>query len=232
MSAVLGDLRVQKIRKQMKDFILEADFTIQVGERAALLGQSGSGKTTLLRLLAGFESLHTPGDSGNVFLGSQEFTRLPVQKREIGFIFQDQALFLGLNVLDNVTFALRMRGISKKEREATGLSWLSKVGLQSKLNSSVMELSGGERQRVAFVRALIWQPRLLLLDEPFSALDRNLRNILRKELVSLHELWPAPLLLVTHDEDDMDAVATTRLELKGYESLEVSQQIRQVKKLV
>ncbi len=188
---------------------LRADFAVAGGERAALLGSSGSGKTTLLRLLAGLDR----ADSGRILLDGREITALAPEKRDIGVIFQEQALFPALDVLDNVTFGLRMRGVQAGEREAQGMEWLERVGLASKARSNVNVLSGGERQRVAFARAVSWKPRALLLDEPFSALDPSLRSALRQELLRLHSLWPVPLLLVTHDEADVAELATRRLRI-------------------
>ena len=211
---ILAALRVEKLTKQMGEFTLEADFSVDVGERVALVGRSGSGKTTLLRILAGLELLSGPVDQGKVFLGRCEITNSPPQKREIGFVFQDQALFWNLSVMDNVTFGLRMRGVPRKEREESALTWLEKVGLKTRMNSAVGYLSGGEKQRVALIRALIWKPKLLLLDEPFSALDAELKEVLRTELIELHRLWPAPMLFVTHDEADIKSVASARLNLK------------------
>ncbi len=213
--SLLSELRVQDLCKQMKDYRIEADFSIQVGQRVALMGPSGSGKTTLLRLLAGLDPLQEGRDFGKLFLGQKEITFLSPQEREVGFVFQDQALFSGMNVLDNVTFGLRMRGIHREQREKMGLEWLGRVGLAQRASSWTDHLSGGEKQRVAFVRALIWKPKLVLLDEPFSALDLKLRVALRHELLELHRLWPAPLLLVTHDWVDVQAVATSFLSLEA-----------------
>ena len=203
-------LRVEVLRKRIGTFELEASFLIPPGKRFALLGQSGSGKSSLLRLLAGLEN----ADSGQVLLGQENITALAPQGRGVGFIFQDQALFPALSVLGNAVFGLRMRGVARGEREREGREWLARVGLSGALvDAAIGRLSGGERQRVAFVRATIWKPRFLLLDEPFSALDTGLRVQLRDELKTLHELWPVPLLLVTHDEQDAEALAHERLEL-------------------
>lgn len=207
-----GDLQVSEIRLDLGEFRLEADFRVASGERAALIGRSGSGKTTLLRVLAGLESL--PPGSGRIYLGGEEITRLPVRARGIGLVFQDAALFPALNVLENAVFGLKVRGEAKKRAEALGLEWLERVGMKALARVPIHRLSGGERSRVAFVRALIWRPRLVLLDEPFSALDAELRTALRSELVELHRLWPAPLVLVSHDREDLQAVANVTLELR------------------
>jgi ABC-type Fe3+/spermidine/putrescine transport system ATPase subunit len=210
-----SDLHVENLIKKIGDFILDAHFTVAAGERAILIGPSGSGKTTLLRILAGLEPLNSLGDQGKILLGSTEITHLPPQERKTAFIFQDPALFPSMNVLENVSFALKMQGISREERTVRADNWLEKVDLKSKKYSSVGNLSGGEKQRVAFVRALIWKPNLLLLDEPFSALDPKLREKLRKELLDLHQLWPVPLVLVTHDKTDIETVGTVCLNLSS-----------------
>jgi ABC-type sugar transport system ATPase subunit len=210
----MNHLRVQGIRKSVGDFVLEANFSIQSGERAVLTGKSGSGKTTLLRILAGLESF----EDGRISLGDQDVTHFTPQKREIGFVFQDLALFQHMNIMENITFGLRMRGIRRKEREQEGVVWLDRVGLKSRLHVPIHKLSGGEKQRVAFVRALIWKPQLLLLDEPFSALDIEMRSTLRSLLVELHQFWPVPMILVTHDEVDADTIATSRLKIERTEN--------------
>lgn len=200
-------LRLEGFRRELGAFALSADFEVKGGERAGLVGRSGSGKTTLLRLIAGLDAV----DAGRVSLDGRDITRLAPEARGIGYVFQEQALFPSLSVLENAAFALRMRGASREEREREAMPWLERVGLAGLAGASVLKLSGGERQRVAFVRALMWKPRVLLLDEPFSALDAGLRASLRSQLVELHELWPVPLILVTHDEADLEAVATFRL---------------------
>ncbi len=224
--SVLAQLRVENVKKKMRDFTLSAHFSIGMGERGVIVGKSGSGKTTLLRVLAGLETLDRVDETGKIYLGNQDLRSLSIQKREIGFIFQDQGLFLNLNVLENVTFALRVRGVGKKDREEAGFYWLEKMKLTSKVRSTVGELSGGEKQRVAFIRALIWKPKILLLDEPFSGLDPGLKEILRRELLDFHKFWPVPLLFVTHDPEDIDALATTRLTLAWDESCQVRKIVR------
>ncbi len=211
VSVQLMPLRVENFEKKMGSITLSAYFTVNVGERAVLLGKSGSGKTTLLRWIAGLDQRDF---KGKVFAGDRDLTYLAPEFRNIGFVFQDANLFTSLTVMDNVTFGLRMRGVSRCVREAEGALWLEKVGLKGQSFSPVTQLSGGERQRVAFVRALIWRPQIVLLDEPFSALDPELRAALRRDLVEIHRLWPAPMLLVTHDEKDIEVLATSRLDLQ------------------
>lgn len=210
---------LKDLKKEMPGFTLSAAFNIPQGGRAGLAGPSGSGKTTLLRLIAGLER----ADGGAVFLGADNITDWSIRRREIGFVFQEAALFPYMNVLENAAFGLKMKGIPKEEREERALSWLDRVGLRKRALSSVSELSGGERQRIAFVRALIWEPRLLLLDEPFSALDRELRKQLGAELMEL--VCQTPLILVSHDESDLTMISTMRL---GFVSNKNERRIQQV----
>jgi putative spermidine/putrescine transport system ATP-binding protein len=214
-SLELLDLHVENLRKKIGDFFLDAQFSVAAGERAILIGPSGSGKTTLLRILSGLVALASPNDRGKISLGTTEITHLSPQKRNTAFVFQDAALFPSMNVVENVTFALKMRGIGREERMHLADLWLERVDLKGKKFSSVDTLSGGEKQRVAFIRALIWKPQLLLLDEPFSALDPRLREVVRKELLELHRLWPAPMVLVTHDKIDIEELGTAKLNLSS-----------------
>jgi putative spermidine/putrescine transport system ATP-binding protein len=208
--AAHDSLRLEQVRKRVADFTLEADFELAPGERACLVGPSGSGKTSLLRLIAGLES----PDSGRVRIGSRDLTALAPEKRGIGMIFQEQALFPSMSSIENAAFGLRVRGVPRAERERQARGWLERLGLGSRADAAVGTLSGGERQRVAFVRALIWKPAVLLLDEPFSALDASLRDVLRQDLLSLHREWPVPLLMVSHDAEDLRAIANVRLEIR------------------
>lgn len=210
MNTELHPLHLQEISVSLESFTVKANLTVQVGERIGLIGKSGSGKTTLLRALAGLGSV----DSGKMFLGSDEITHIPPAARGVGMVFQDQNLISSLNVLENATFGLRMKKMPRNERHRLGKEWLTRVGLASKIGSSVSDLSGGEKQRIAFVRALIWKPRYLLLDEPFSALDPEARSALRSELKELHQLWPAPLILVSHDEADLKALVTHSFKIE------------------
>lgn len=210
MNPSLKALRVEHICKTFQEFTLKAHFTVDPGERVILWGRSGSGKTSLLHLIAGLIPLDQ-NQGGRIFLGDQDITNQPAPRRDIGFVFQDQALFDDLSVVQNAEFGLRVRGIPQAQRRPIALEWLRRVGLGSQASKKAFELSIGERQRVAFVRAVCWQPRVILLDEPFAALDGETRKILREELLSLHELWPAPLLMVTHDEQEAQILGQGRL---------------------
>jgi ABC-type Fe3+/spermidine/putrescine transport system ATPase subunit len=205
-------LVVNRLHKRFGGFIINAGFEIPAGERALISGPSGSGKSTLLRVIAGLEPL-TSNDHGQIWLDGMNITTLAPQERKIGFIFQDSALFPSMNVFENVSFGLKMLGFSLDQTTSLVDEWLERVDLKSKKFSGVTTLSGGEKQRVAFIRALIWKPKLLLLDEPFSALDGPLREVLRRELMELHRLWPVPLLMVTHDQQDIETIATLRFYL-------------------
>ncbi len=209
----MQNLIVEDLLVEWADFVLRAQFYVQPGERLVLWGPSGSGKSTLLRVIAGLET-YGQKKHGRILLGEKDLTRLPPQSRNVGFVFQDQVLFPHLSVLENTVFGLKMRGVSKDAREAEARSWLDRVGLAKRAHSSVDVLSVGERQRVAFIRALIWKPQLILLDEPFSALDPALRATMRNELLELHRLSQAPLILVTHDQADVDTIAQVQIELK------------------
>lgn len=206
-------LRVEELVIDLADFHLRADFFVRAGERLVLWGPSGSGKSTLLRTIAGLETVGLRM-SGSVLLGDQDLTHLPPQFRQMGFVFQDQILFPHLTVLENAAFGLKMRGVPKEQRHQEAEDWLKRVGLGNRIDSSVEQLSVGERQRVAFIRALIWKPQVILLDEPFSALDPHLRSSMRHELLELHRLSQAPMILVTHDEADVEAIAQVQVEVK------------------
>ncbi len=220
MSSGKEGLQVRGFFKKMDGFDLRADFEIPQGVRAVLLGKSGSGKTTLLRVLAGIEK----ADAGSVVLGGKEISQVSPKDRDIGVVFQEQALFPALDVMENATFGLRMRGVSRDERVALADPWLKRLGLHKQSFAAVTQLSGGERQRVAFIRALIWKPKLLLLDEPFSALDAELRQTLRLELLDLHKQWPVPVLLVTHDAEDAQALATVKFQIETSRAAEGREQ--------
>jgi ABC-type Fe3+/spermidine/putrescine transport system ATPase subunit len=182
----------------------------------ALLGPSGTGKTTLLRMVAGLEA----ADSGQVLFDGADITHTPPEQRSFALMFQDFALFPHLTVQDNVGFGLVEQGVSKASRKAA-VELLDSFGLAHKATQATTSLSGGEQQRVALARALIIKPRLLLLDEPFSALDADLRNLMRQEFAQRVAAANTQVLLVTHDEAEAKAMAGAawRLERGGLTQL-------------
>jgi len=185
----------------------DLDLDIASGELIALLGPSGSGKTTLLRAIAGLE----PIDHGQILFGGDDTTRLSVQERRVGFVFQHYALFKHMSVLDNVTFGLRMRKRATRppadEIRRRGLELLELVQLQGLEDRYPNQLSGGQRQRVALARALAIEPSVLLLDEPFGALDAKVRKELRVWLRQLHDDTGYTTIFVTHDEVEAQELA-------------------------
>lgn len=176
--------------------------TIPSGSLTGLLGPSGSGKTTLLRIIAGLEQ----ADSGAVLFNGQDVTRLPVQRRRIGFVFQQYALFRHMTVADNVAFGLRMlpwrERPSRAARRERVQELLRMVQLEHLGERYPAQLSGGQRQRIALARALAVKPDVLLLDEPFGALDAKVRKELRRSLRDLHEKMGITTVFVTHDQEE------------------------------
>jgi sulfate transport system ATP-binding protein len=198
------DITIRSISKRFGDFtaLHGIDLDIASGELLALLGPSGSGKTTLLRAIAGLE----PIDGGRILFGDTDATALSVQERRVGFVFQHYALFKHMTVLDNITFGLRMRPRAQRpsalEIKRRGLELLELVQLDGLDKRYPTQLSGGQRQRVALARALAIEPRVLLLDEPFGALDAKVRKDLRRWLRQLHRETGYTTVFVTHDQEE------------------------------
>jgi ABC-type Fe3+/spermidine/putrescine transport system ATPase subunit len=178
------------------------NLTVAAGETVALLGPSGSGKSTLLKVIAGLED----PDAGQVLVDGQDLAGVPPERRGFALMFQDFALFPHLSVLDNVAFGLVEQRQGRTAARAAALAMLERFGLQAYAASKVWRLSGGEQQRVALARALITRPRVLLLDEPFSALDAELRLQLRSEFAQRIAEQQIATLLVTHDEAEARAL--------------------------
>ena len=178
----------------LKDLNLE----VGEGEFLSLLGPSGCGKSTLLKAIAGI----IPVKSGSICLGDRELTGCPVHKRGTVVVFQDMRLFPHMTVAENVAFPLRMQGVSRARRLRTAEELLKKVQMEGLGHRLPGALSGGQQQRVALARALAAKPELLLLDEPFSALDENLREDMRTLVLSLHREFGITVILVTHDREE------------------------------
>lgn len=176
--------------------------TVAAGEWLALTGPSGCGKTTTLRLIAGLE---TP-DSGCVRVDGKVWNDHPPQDRDVAMVFQSGALFPHLTVRDNLSLGLRLRGVTEAEIDERSRAMAAWLGLADYLHRRPTELSGGERQRVALGRALIRQPRLLLLDEPLASLDAPLRRQLRAEMRRLRQERPVTAIYVTHDQEEAFAL--------------------------
>ena len=187
----------------------DVSFTIAAGEHAVLMGPSGTGKTTLVEAICGLRAV----DSGSVFLADRDITFLPPAQRAIGFVPQDGALFPHLSVRENAAFALTVRRTPKREITARIEELATQLGLTNLLDRRVTDLSGGEKQRVALARALAFRPPVLLLDEPFSALDVPGRETLRDHLQGIRKEAGITILHVTHDPSDAESLATRWIQL-------------------
>jgi sulfate/thiosulfate transport system ATP-binding protein len=198
-------ISVSNVSKRYGDFAALDDVSVEVqpGSLTALLGPSGSGKSTLLRVIAGLEE----PDTGSVRLAGDDVTHVPPQRRGIGFVFQHYAAFKHMTVRENVAFGLRVRKRPKAEIAAKVDELLRIVGLDGYQRRYPAQLSGGQRQRMALARALAVEPEVLLLDEPFGALDANVRAELREWLRRLHDEVHVTTVLVTHDQEEAMEVA-------------------------
>jgi putative spermidine/putrescine transport system ATP-binding protein len=179
------------------------DLDIAPGEFFAMLGPSGSGKTTCLRLVAGFEQ----PTAGTIHIFGEPVDGVPAYRRPVNTVFQDYALFPHMNVLDNVCYGLRVRGVPRRQREMQGAEALALVKLAGMERRKPGQLSGGQRQRVALARALVVQPKVLLLDEPLGALDLKLREEMQGELKGLHRRLGLTFVFVTHDQGEALSMA-------------------------
>jgi sulfate transport system ATP-binding protein len=198
-------IAARSITKRFGDYVALDDVSLEVpdGSLTALLGPSGSGKSTLLRIIAGLEL----PDEGAVEISGQDATNVPPQRREIGFVFQHYAAFKHMTVRDNVAFGMKIRKQPKDRIRDRVEELLGIVGLAGYADRYPNQLSGGQRQRMALARALAVEPRVLLLDEPFGALDAKVRTELREWLRRLHDEVHVTTILVTHDQEEAMAIA-------------------------
>jgi len=193
-------IRFQKVTKDFGSVrvVEDLDLDIAQGEFVSLLGPSGSGKTTLLMMLAGFETV----SAGALLLDNQRINDLPSYKRDMGVVFQNYALFPHMNVAKNVAFPLDMRGVARSETAMRVAKALDMVQLGHLADRRPSQLSGGQQQRVALARALVFEPRVVLMDEPLGALDKNLREQMQLDIRDLHQRLGLTIIFVTHDQGE------------------------------
>lgn len=193
------------VRRTFGDVIALSDFslTINPGELVTLLGPSGCGKTTALRILAGIDKDHF----GEVLINGKNMSKVPANKRNIGMVFQAYSLFPNMSAKENVEYGLRVRGVDSAKRGARALELLELVGLSAQVDRRAPELSGGQQQRVALARALAIEPSVLLLDEPLSALDAQVRTQLRDEIRRIQTSLGISTLFVTHDQEEAMSIS-------------------------
>jgi putative spermidine/putrescine transport system ATP-binding protein len=194
------------------------DLAIAAGETVVILGPSGCGKTTTLRLIAGLEQ---PDAGGKVMFGDDDVTAIPIDRRNIGMVFQAYALFPNFNVLDNIAYGLRVRGVAKAERHARARELMAMMRLDALAQRRVDQLSGGQKQRVALARALIIEPRAMLLDEALTALDAKLRDTLRVEINALLRRLGITTIYVTHDQAEAMSLGDRIIVMEGGEIAQV-----------
>lgn len=197
MSEVIA---IKNLRKEFANVVGVADVSLSIerGEFVTLLGPSGCGKSTLLRMIGGFD----PPTSGTIYLDGEDVTDLPPNQRAVNMVFQDYALFPHMSVAKNIGYGLRVTGVAKQEITNRVREVLALVGLSDKAEVYPSQLSGGQRQRVSLARAIVRKPKVLLLDEPLSALDANLREQMQVELKLLHDKLGLTFIMVTHDQSE------------------------------
>ena len=191
-------IRIESLVKRYDDFVALDGVSVDIrpGEFLTLLGPSGSGKTTVLMAIAGF----TRPDSGRIVIGERDVVSLPPNKRDIGVVFQNYALFPHMSVLENVMYPLALRRVAKPVARERARDALAMVQLEEQSERPVTALSGGQKQRVALARAMVYRPAVMLMDEPLSALDKNLREQMQYEIRRLHEVLKITTIYVTHDQ--------------------------------
>lgn len=200
---VLNDnikLSVKNLYKQFdgKDILKHISFDVKEGEFLGVLGPSGCGKTTLLRILIGLETQ----DSGEILMDGKDISKLKPNQRGMGIIFQNYALFPNMTVLENVEYALKLNSEFKNNSEQIARQTLELIGMSDQLNKRPNQLSGGQQQRVAIARTLALNPKIVLLDEPISALDVTNKEIMKKELKEIQKKFNSTMIFITHDQEE------------------------------
>lgn len=212
-------LKIENISKifEKERGVKNISFQLEKGELVSFLGPSGCGKTTLLNLIGGF----VKNDSGSIYLEDKDITEYPPEKREIVTVFQNYALFPHMNVVENVKYGLKYRGYNKEEQIKLAKEYLKIVGLEGYEKNSVGELSGGQQQRVALARALVLQPKILLLDEPFSNLDAKLKIAMREEIKELQKRLGISMIFVTHDQEEALSISDRIVVMSNGEIVQI-----------
>lgn len=212
-------LKIENISKifEKERGVKNISFQLEKGELVSFLGPSGCGKTTLLNIIGGF----VKNDSGSIYLEDKDITEYPPEKREIVTVFQNYALFPHMNVVENVKYGLKYRGYNKEEQIKLAKEYLKIVGLEGYEKNSVGELSGGQQQRVALARALVLQPKILLLDEPFSNLDAKLKIAMREERKELQKRLGISMIFVTHDQEEALSISDRIVVMSNGEIVQI-----------
>lgn len=181
-----------------KDVLKTISFTVHEGEFLSVLGPSGCGKTTLLRILIGLEQQ----TKGQILMDGEDISHLKPSERNMGIIFQNYALFPNMTVLENVEYALKLRSDKKAESRKIALQTLEAIGMSDQIKKRPSQLSGGQQQRVAIARTLALNPKIILLDEPISALDVSMREVMKKELKDIQKKFNSTMIFITHEQEE------------------------------
>ena len=181
-----------------KDVLKTISFTVHEGEFLSVLGPSGCGKTTLLRILIGLEQQ----TKGQILMDGEDISHLKPSERNMGIIFQNYALFPNMTVLENVEYALKLRSDKKAESRKIALQTLEAIGMSDQIKKRPSQLSGGQQQRVAIARTLALNPKIILLDEPISALDVSMREGMKKELKDIQKRFNSTMIFITHEQEE------------------------------